>query len=164
MYAGSMETPAGTFTMVVDDEAVLASGWTSTVDDLVPLIAMALRPARIADRVDLGPFTRAVRDYVDGDVDGIMHLPVKQRSGPFLEHAWNMLRTVQPGTPLTYRQYAARCGRPEAIRAAGNACARNAAALFVPCHRVLRTDGTLGGYRWGLPVKRWLLDHEAASP
>ncbi|MEU4712555.1 MGMT family protein, partial [Micromonospora purpureochromogenes] len=50
--------------------------------------------------------------------------------------------------------------RPAAVRAAAAACARNAAALFVPCHRVLRTDGTLGGYRWGLDVKEWLLGHE----
>ena len=49
---------------------------------------------------------------------------------------------------------------PAAVRAAAAACAYNAAALFVPCHRILRTDGTLGGFRWGLPVKQWLLDHE----
>ncbi|MFY9265749.1 MAG: MGMT family protein, partial [Solirubrobacterales bacterium] len=47
------------------------------------------------------------------------------------------------------------------VRAAGTACGTNAAALFVPCHRVLRTDGSLGGFGWGLPVKEWLLAHEA---
>ena len=66
------------------------------------------------------------------------------------------------GRPDTYAAFAARCGRPAAVRAAANACARNAAALFVPCHRVLGSDGGLGGFRWGTPVKRWLLDHEAA--
>ena len=55
-------------------------------------------------------------------------------------------------------------GRPAAIRAAAQACARNAAALFVPCHRVLRTDGSLGGFRWGLDVKKWLLAHERRLP
>ena len=63
--------------------------------------------------------------------------------------------------PVTYTEFAALAGRPAAVRAAAQACARNAAALFVPCHRVLRTDGSLGGFRWGLPVKRWLLDHES---
>ena len=55
-------------------------------------------------------------------------------------------------------------GRPAAVRAAAQACARNAPALFVPCHRVLRTDGGLGGYRWGLDVKKWLLGHERRLP
>jgi methylated-DNA-[protein]-cysteine S-methyltransferase len=62
---------------------------------------------------------------------------------------------------VTYTEFAARAGRPAAVRAAAQACARNAAALFVPCHRVLRLDGSLGGFRWGLPVKRWLIDHES---
>ena len=64
---------------------------------------------------------------------------------------------------MTYTEYAAKAGRPLAVRAAAAACARNAAALFVPCHRVVRTDGGLGGFRWGLPVKRWLLAHEAGA-
>jgi len=61
---------------------------------------------------------------------------------------------------VTYTQVAELAGRPAAIRGAASACARNPVALFIPCHRVLRTDGGLGGYRWGLPVKRWLLEHE----
>ena len=89
-------------------------------------------------------------------------MPVRQRSGAFLEHAWDVLRAVPAGAPVTYTEYAAKSGNPTAVRAAASACARNAAALFVPCHRVLRTDGTLGGFRWGLPVKRALLDHESA--
>jgi methylated-DNA-[protein]-cysteine S-methyltransferase len=76
-------------------------------------------------------------------------------------HAWGVLRTVEPGEPVTYTGYAALAGRPAAVRAAASACARNAAALFVPCHRVVRTGGGLGGFRWGTDVKRWLLDHEA---
>jgi O-6-methylguanine DNA methyltransferase len=70
---------------------------------------------------------------------------------------------VPAGEPVTYAQYAALTGRATAVRAAAAACARNAAALFVPCHRVVRTDGTLGGFRWGLEVKRRLLDREAAA-
>jgi methylated-DNA-[protein]-cysteine S-methyltransferase len=72
-----------------------------------------------------------------------------------------VLRTVPAGRPDSYAAFATRCGRPRAVRAAAQACARNAAALFVPCHRVLGSDGGLGGFRYGTPVKQWLLDHEA---
>jgi methylated-DNA-[protein]-cysteine S-methyltransferase len=86
---------------------------------------------------------------------------VEQRiGGRFIAHAWDVMRTVKPGSPLTYTEFAALAGRPDAIRAAAAACARNAVALFVPCHRIRRSDGTLGGYRWGLTVKSWLLEHE----
>jgi methylated-DNA-[protein]-cysteine S-methyltransferase len=71
---------------------------------------------------------------------------------------------VPAGAPVTYAELAAKAGRPAAVRAAAGACGSNAAALFVPCHRVLRTGGALGGFRWGLDVKRWLLDHEASPP
>jgi methylated-DNA-[protein]-cysteine S-methyltransferase len=157
-YMSTVDTPAGPFTLVVDDEAVLASGWTSTVDDLLHLNTATAQPAR---RAELGAFTKAVIAYHDGDLAAIDDIPVRQRGGPFLSTAWDTLRQVHPGVPVTYTELAARSGNPAAVRAAAMACARNAAALFVPCHRIIRTDGTLGGFRWGLPVKRWLLDHES---
>lgn len=157
----TLETPVGPFTAVVAaDGAVLASGWTSDLDALVTLIHPALRPAELVEG-DLGEVGDAVRRYHDGDLTAIDAVPVRQRSGAFLERAWEVLRAVPAGAPVSYREYAAKVGRPEAVRAAAAACARNAVALFVPCHRVVRSDGSLGGFRWGLPVKRWLLAHES---
>ena len=164
VYSSTVDTPAGPFTILATDDAVLASGWTTDADALAALVHPSLRPAS-PPRVcaDLGPVTKAVLAYLDGDLTAIDEVPVRQRAdGPFLAHAWQVLRGIRPGEPVSYRTFATLSGRPTAIRAAAQACARNSAALFVPCHRVLRTDGSLGGFRWGLPVKRWLLQHEQA--
>ena len=154
-------TPIGPFTVLVGSGAVLASGWTGQVADLVPLVHRSLRPATLVEAERL-PVLDVVDAFHAGDVGVIDAVDVAQRSGPFLEEAWQVLRTVPAGRPDSYAAFAARCGRPAAVRAAAGACARNAAALFVPCHRVLATGGGLGGFRWGTPVKRWLLDHESA--
>lgn len=161
----TVDTPPGPFTVIVetDDEGrdiVLASGWTADIADLLPVVHTSLRPAGSAN-VGRLPVLDTVEAFFAGEVAGIGEVVVRQRSGPFLQEAWEILRTVPAGRPDTYAAFAARCGRPAAVRAAANACARNAAALFVPCHRVLGSDGGLGGFRWGTPVKRWLLDHEA---
>jgi len=158
VYTTTIDTPAGPFTVLADDDAVLASGWTPT-----PAALLALEPSlpEPQPRADLGAITKAVLSYLDGDLAAIDAVPVRQRGGAFIAHAWNVLRTVPE--PVTYTRFAALAGRPAAVRAAAMACATNRAALFVPCHRVLRLDGTLGGFRWGLPVKRWLLDHEGVN-
>jgi methylated-DNA-[protein]-cysteine S-methyltransferase len=163
----TVDTPIGPFTVVVDGEgAVLASGWTADPDELVHLVSPTLRPAELRHgpelrhRSELGAVTDAVTAYHRGELDAIDDVAVRQRSGEFLEHAWQVLRAVPAGAPVRYTELAAKAGRPDAVRAAAGACARNAAALFVPCHRVLRSDGSLGGFRWGLPAKRWLLAHE----
>ncbi|WLS47734.1 methylated-DNA--[protein]-cysteine S-methyltransferase [Micromonospora profundi] len=156
-----LSTPTGPLSILAGpDGDVLAGGFTPDPAALLPLIHPTLR-APLRQRADLGPVTAAVRSYLDGDLAAIDAVPVRQHTaGVFMAHAWQVLRSVPAGTPVTYTGYAALAGRPPAVRAAAAACARNAAALFVPCHRVLRTDGTLGGYRWGLDVKRWLLGHE----
>jgi methylated-DNA-[protein]-cysteine S-methyltransferase len=103
-----------------------------------------------------------VRSYFDGDRTALDAVVVEQHTaGEFMARAWQVMREIKPGSPVTYTGFAELAGRPAAVRAAAAACARNPVALFTPCHRVLRSDGSLGGYRWGLPVKRWLLDFEA---
>jgi methylated-DNA-[protein]-cysteine S-methyltransferase len=164
--SATVSTPPGPFTVVVaadasGEDVVLAAGWTDDLGELLPVVHHSLRPLSVEDVPRLAALD-AAEAFHAGEVTAIDEVPVRQRSGPFLEEAWEVLRTVPAGRPDTYTEFAARCGRPTAVRAAANACARNAAALFVPCHRVLTSDGRLGGFRWGTPVKRWLLDHEAA--
>lgn len=162
----TIPTPDGPFSVVVDGDAVLASGWTDDVALLVALVHPGLRPAgspaEEAPSGVLADAVAAVEAYYAGDLAAPGTVPVRQRSGEFREHAWEVLRSIPPGESVTYTQYAKRSGRPEAVRAAAGACAMNAAALFVPCHRVLRTDGSLGGFRYGLPLKESLLARESA--
>jgi methylated-DNA-[protein]-cysteine S-methyltransferase len=159
----TINTPIGPFTAVARDCVVLASGWTGDVNDLIPLIHPSLRPDDVTSSKDLGTITKAVKAYHEGDLAAIEDVEVAQRSGEFIQQAWKVLRTVPAGGPVTYAEFASLSGRPSAVRAAASACARNPVALFVPCHRVLRTDGSIGGFRWGVPAKQWLLDHETAA-
>ncbi|MFE0024567.1 methylated-DNA--[protein]-cysteine S-methyltransferase [Amycolatopsis sp. NPDC059021] len=162
-YWSTVDTKAGPFSAVVaGDGAVLASGWTGDVAELTPLISPSLAPGELTERRDLGPVTTAIRRYHAGELDAVDGIEVRQRSGAFRQHAWDVLRTVPAGQPVSYAGYAELTGNPAAIRAAASACARNAAALFVPCHRVVKTGGAIGNFRWGVDTKRWLLDHEAA--
>lgn len=160
----TIRTPDGPFTIIEHHGVVLASGWTADTADLTGQIHASLKPVSLsAAPTELRRITDAVEAYYDGDHAAILAVPVHQLSGPFRTHAWEVLRGVRPGTPVTYTQYAALTGSATAVRAAAAACAKNAAALFIPCHRVVRTDGTLGGFRWGLEVKRRLLDREAQT-
>ena len=88
-------------------------------------------------------------------------LPLDIRGTTFQRQVWHALREVPAGATATYREIADRVGSPRAARAVASACASNPLAVAIPCHRVVRTDGGLGGYRWGLERKRALLAREA---
>ena len=105
----------------------------------------------------------AVRAYYAGDLEAVNRVPVRQSGSVLQELGWRGLRDIPVGASLDYASFAAVLGRPSAARAAGRICATNAPALFVPCHRVLRSDGTLGGFAWGTPVKASLLARETAA-
>lgn len=89
--------------------------------------------------------------------------PLAPRGTPFQQRVWTELRAVPAGTTVSYTDIARRIGRPKAVRAVAQACGANPIAVLIPCHRVVRGDGGLGGYRWGLERKRELLRREGAG-
>ena len=91
-----------------------------------------------------------------------LDLPLDIRGTAFQQRVWEALRAIPPGKTATYAEIAEAVGRPTAVRAVAQACAANPLAVAIPCHRVVRTDGDLSGYRWGVERKRKLLDLEAA--
>lgn len=82
---------------------------------------------------------------------------------PFQKEVWKALQTIPSGTTQSYQEIAKRIGRPEATRAVANAVGANPLAIVIPCHRVIRTDGSLGGYRWGKELKKKLLLREGIT-
>jgi len=90
-----------------------------------------------------------------------LDLPLDIRGTAFQQRVWQALQKIPPGSTASYAEIAARIGAPHSVRAVANACAANTLAVAIPCHRVVRTDGGLSGYRWGVARKRALLDLEA---
>lgn len=159
-----LATPVGPLAVVVDpdDGAVVASGFRDLADQQGRLTPELQARGFVTGGTAVGVVADAVAAYTDGEVDALEKVAVRQPGGPFLQDAWRALRAVRAGSTATYAELAARAGRPTAVRAAGSACARNMVAPFVPCHRILRSDGTLGGYYYGLEVKTALLAHEGS--
>lgn len=167
MLLTTVATPDGPFTLLVEDGQVLASGWTDDAGAIISRLPVAHRPAAVntsdADDAATAFAVAAVAAYYDGDLDAVLAVPVRHFGTDFQRQGWARLREVPAGEPLTYTGFAAALGQPTAVRAAAAICARNAPALFVPCHRVLRGDGSLGGFAWGTAVKAALLAREAEN-
>ncbi|GAA1688294.1 methylated-DNA--[protein]-cysteine S-methyltransferase [Microbacterium sediminicola] len=155
----TVSTPDGPFTLLADAQGrVLASGWTDNPAEILARVHPMHRPeTAVSGRTDAAA---AVAAYYAGELTAIDAVDVAQFGTDLQLTGWRALRRIAPGSPLTYTQFAAELGNPRAVRAAASICARNAPALFVPCHRVLRTDGSLGGFAWGMDVKQALLRRE----
>ena len=100
--------------------------------------------------------------FVEAPSQGL-DLPLDIRGTAFQQRVWEALRAIPAGTTATYARIAAEIGAPAAVRAVAQACATNTLAVAIPCHRVVRSDGALSGYRWGVERKRALLDREAQA-
>ena len=112
-----------------------------------------------ADRGGLADRLDAVLARIADPAAGVAP-PLDVRGTPFQRDVWAALAEIPPGTTLTYTALAAAVGRPTAVRAVANACGANRLAVLIPCHRVVRSDGGPGGYRWGVGRKRALLERE----
>ena len=120
---------------------------------------------RVADPVPAIGLTAAVAHIVgliEQDAPATP-LPLDIRGTAFQERVWQALQAIPYGETVTYTELAAAIGAPKAVRAVANACGANPTAIAIPCHRVLRADGTLGGYRWGVERKKLLLAREGGG-
>ena len=162
-----LPTPVGTVRIAVrrsasdGDEAVVACGFADHWDG----ITAAVRPRFDAEEWLEGTSdaSDALGRYLDGQIGAIDELRVDAGGSPFQARVWAELRRIPAGTTCSYADIARALGQPTATRAVGTANGRNPVSIVVPCHRVVRADGTLGGYGGGLDRKTWLLGHEGAN-
>lgn len=157
----AFDTPFGQLQVFADgDEVVRASGFGTPVE-----VSRHLGDLAAAGWVEaaLPAVKAAVEQWLAGDAAALMKVPVSQPGGPFFQQVWQRMREIPQGETASYGELAAMAGNGKASRAAGSACARNAVAPFVPCHRVVQSGGALGSYGYGGPaIKAAMLDLEAA--
>jgi len=159
-----IQTPIGPLTVVQGVHGVVRIGFAEeALDRLLAEVAAGLGPRIIASDTELAATRDAIDAYFAGE-DERLALPVDFSlvRSPFRRAALEELRTVGPGSVITYGGLAARIGHPRAARAIGTACARNPIPIVVPCHRVLPGSGGVGNYGGGPERKRVLLTHEGA--
>lgn len=162
----TIETPAGLMMIGASDRGVCFVQFGESEAALLALLqreysAAHLEPMRTPADDGLQRWVRAIAEHLRGDRPHV-DLPLDIRASSFQMRVWQCIQAIPYGSVASYGEVAAAAGSPGAARAVARACAANAAAVVIPCHRVIRGDGDLGGYRWGLARKRALLDRERA--
>lgn len=160
MSVATVLLPGGPLSVAVAPDGVVHRSGFGPAD----VVLEAVPDARVVDPAELpGGVAEALDRYAAGDLGALDGVRVQQPGGAFLQSVWAVMREIPAGSTVSYAELARRAGRPTAVRAAASACSRNMVAPFVPCHRVVRSDGSLGGYAYGLETKQALLDHERAA-
>ena len=161
-YALMEDTPVGVLGLAAGARGLRHLSFVRGEDDFLERLLAEHGDVAILKSAELDEARRALERYFAGkQLDFDLDVDLGDL-GPFHRRVLDATARVPAGRVATYTQIAVRAGSPHASRAAGNALHNNPVAIVVPCHRVLRTDGSLGGYGGGLPIKEWLLRHEGA--
>ncbi|MDD3244123.1 MAG: methylated-DNA--[protein]-cysteine S-methyltransferase [Eubacteriales bacterium] len=152
-YGYTMASPIGRLTLFANETALTDLLFAQAAPQEPYLESSALL-AQAALQLD---------EYFSGKRKGF-DLPLMPQGTPFQKEVWRVLTTIPWGETRTYGEVAAALGRPGAARAVGGANHRNPLPIFIPCHRVVGTNGSLTGFGGGLEIKQWLLEHEQTAP
>jgi methylated-DNA-[protein]-cysteine S-methyltransferase len=161
LWLDEVSSPLGPIAIVGTDRALCALDFAPLRASLLERLRARFGPVTLATRRDGGCAGR-LHAYFEGALDALDAVLVDPGGTPFQRQVWSALRTIPPGTTVTYTTLAERLGQPRAIRAVGLANSRNPISLVIPCHRVIGAGGHLTGYGGGIWRKRWLLEHEGA--
>jgi len=154
-----VNSPLGRMLVAATDRGVCSVEFGDSDDHLLAALRKEFPAAEIkSDSGNLGGCLKQVLGAVTGREDG--SIPLNVRCTAFQRQVWDALRSIPRGMTRSYAQIAATVGRPAATRAVATACASNPVAVLIPCHRVIRSNGHLGGYRWGIERKKRLLKNE----
>jgi AraC family transcriptional regulator, regulatory protein of adaptative response / methylated-DNA-[protein]-cysteine methyltransferase len=157
------DSPLGRMLIAATDQGVCAIQFADSDTDLLEGLKREFPFAtRKADEAGLQLWTKALLAQMDGK-PGDSTLPLDIRATAFQRRVWRHLQRIPFGATRSYKQVARAIGQPTAARAVARACATNPVAVAIPCHRVVRGDGALGGYRWGIGRKKALLEMEQAA-
>jgi AraC family transcriptional regulator of adaptative response/methylated-DNA-[protein]-cysteine methyltransferase len=155
--------PLGRLLVAATPRGLCRVGLGSDATELAAGLSAEFPAAKLRrDRGALAASVNAILRYLDGRAE-TLDLPLDVRATAFQRRVWEALRRIPYGATRSYTEVARAVGKPAATRAVARACATNPAALVIPCHRVVRQDGGLGGYRWGVDRKRALLERERAT-
>src|SRR2546426_1081633 len=155
--------PHGSLLVAATERGICRIGLGAGAEELAAGLRAEFPAAQI--RGDRGPLRRwvgAILRHLEGRAPHL-DLPLDGRATAFQRAVWEALRKIPYGSTRSYAEIAHAIGRPRATRAVARACATNPAAIVIPCHRVVRQDGDLGGYRWGIRRKRALIEGERAT-
>jgi AraC family transcriptional regulator of adaptative response/methylated-DNA-[protein]-cysteine methyltransferase len=164
---GSAETALGCVLIGATDRGICFVQFGNSAAALLTALKgeyprASLAPMLDSQRQPFDEWMRLLAQRIEG-VQTAADLPLDIQGTQFQLKVWKALLRIPPGAVASYGEVARQIGRPRAVRAVASACAANRIAVFIPCHRVIRGDGSLGGYRWGLARKRALLDRERGA-
>ncbi len=160
LFIDSFDSVLGTILLVSDGERLCALDYADYENRMLTLLKRHYPDFQLHEARDPQGFSGLINTYLAGDLACIDRIPANSGGTAFQQRVWSALRSIPPGTVLTYGELATQLGRPTAARAVGMANALNPIAIVVPCHRLVGANGALTGYAGGLERKRWLLQHE----
>ncbi|MGR3914844.1 MAG: methylated-DNA--[protein]-cysteine S-methyltransferase [Gammaproteobacteria bacterium] len=165
LHADRYASPLGDILMLVDDGKLCYLDFAGNESRLHKLLGARYGKFHIAN-AELRTLRARMNRYFDGAWDAFDGVALSTDGSVFQREVWRALREIPAGKTFSYQQLAQFIGKPRAVRAVGGANARNPIAVVIPCHRVIRADGKLGGYaggsHGGIERKSWLLAHESA--
>ncbi len=160
--ATEIGTPVGELRIITREGKVCIAEWTDCWERAAPLLERRYGETELVSSKETKGAAHAMDAYFQGQLDAIDTLSVDAGGTPFQRSVWKKLRQIRAGSTVSYGHLAGTIGQPGASRAVGRANGSNPVAIIIPCHRVIRVGGRLGGYAGGLPRKEWLLQHEGA--
>ena len=161
LVSAVQKTPVGNIYLIADSGILIAAGFKS-LNSLQNRLSPNDKLRKIEPIERIPKISKLIENYFEGRLDGFNLIQVRQPGAQFSQKVWKVMQAIPVGMTISYAQLAKKAGSPAAFRAAGTACGNNLIAPIIPCHRIIKSDGTLGNYGYGVAIKEKLLRLEGA--